>query len=181
MIDDIGRIEDRPLIERAYLFAKNAHGDQKRKYTGEPYIVHPVEVARTLYTVTDCPFTLCAALLHDVVEDTEITIEEVVSEFGMVIGRLVSDVTDVSTVYDGNRTARKEIDHLWLSGASEKGQTIKLADLISNSKSIIDHDPKFAKTYMMEKKLLLEVLTLGNETLYDQCQQIVNDYEKGNK
>lgn len=73
---------------------------------------------------------------------------------------------------DGNRKTRKEIDKNHLAKASELGQTIKLADLISNTSTITKYDPKFAKTYMQEKKELLEVLTKGNKGLYKRCVEI---------
>ena len=75
------RKSDSKLIERAYEFAKENHGNQKRK-SGEPYIIHPVQVAYTLSTLGLDDQTICAALLHDVVEDTPVTREEVVKDFG---------------------------------------------------------------------------------------------------
>ena len=67
------------MIKKARQFAQQAHAafDQRRKYTGEPYIVHPAEVARLVASVSNDEAMICAAWLHDVVEDTEVTIAEV--------------------------------------------------------------------------------------------------------
>lgn len=165
------------LIDHAYNVAKKYHKGQQRKYTGEPYIFHPVEVAQIVSTVTDCCYCICAALLHDVIEDCGATVESLNKEgFGFGISKLVFELTDFSVKSDGNRATRKELDRRYLARASNMAKTVKLADLISNSNSIIEHDQKFAKTYMKEKKLLLEVLVGGNEILYQQAKQIVDNY-----
>ena len=100
------------LVQRAAEYAKAAHEsiDQRRKYTNEPYIVHPQAVAETVASVTDDPSTIAAAWLHDVVEDTPITLEQINVEFGSDIAGLVADLTNPSTKADGNRKQQKEID-----------------------------------------------------------------------
>lgn len=170
------------LIDAAYRFAKLFHGDQKRKYTGEPYINHPVEVAQIVNTVTDDCNMICAALLHDVLEDTEATYQDFV-DWGLqfVIYDLVVELTDVSKPEDGNRKARKLIDKNHLAKSSKKAATIKLADMLNNSCSIMKHDKRFAKVYMQEKSDLLKVLQHGDETLLKDAQECVNDYFSGNK
>lgn len=158
-------------------FATAAHEEQVRKYTGEPYIAHPIEVMRIVRTVE--PYDeamLAAALLHDTVEDTDVTIEDIRQQFGDDIADLVDDLTDVSKPEDGNRVARKAMDREHSAQASPRAQTIKIADLISNSKSIIEHDRGFAKTYMTEKLQLLGVLTSGNKQLTSIALQILADY-----
>jgi hypothetical protein len=82
--------------------------------------------------------------------------------------------TSVGTA-DGNRAVRKAIDREHLAKASPAAKTIKLADLISNSRSILQHDPKFAAVYLAEKRLLLEVLKDGDPTLWSQAYAIVNN------
>jgi len=66
-----------------------------------------------------------------------------------------------------------------LSTASPEAQTVKLADLISNTRSIVEHDPVFAKVYMREKLLLLDVLHRGNKLLFDRAMKLVEDYYEG--
>ena len=133
------------LTRAARAFAAKAHEGQVRKYTGEPYIVHPVEVMEIVSTVTDDEEMLVAALLHDVVEDTAVTVEDLRAQFGDRVATLVDELTDKSRPEDGNRKARKAIDRAALAEASAAAQTIKLADMISNTRSIVEHDPKFAE------------------------------------
>lgn len=162
------------VIEKAMVFAKDRHKEQKRKYSGLPYFVHLAEVASLVsMALPNDENAIAAAYLHDVVEDTEVTINEVVKLFGKDIGELVSQLTDVSSPSDGNRAKRKEIDRKHYEFASPRAQTIKLADLISNSRSIIKEDPEFAKIYMEEKKLLLPYLKDGNKVLYELAEKFV--------
>lgn len=86
-------------------------------------------------------------------------------DFGAAVAALVIEVTDVSRPSDGNRAARKAKDRDHLAKASPDAQTIKLADLISNTQSIVEHDPAFARVYLAEKEALLDVLTRGNAML----------------
>ncbi|MGB2063565.1 MAG: HD domain-containing protein [Marinomonas gallaica] len=167
--------------KKALDFATKAHGDQKRKYTGEPYIKHPIAVAKLVreHAQTCHESMYCAALLHDTVEDTNATIDEIRREFGDIVTAFVDGLTDVSKPEDGNRAKRKEIDRQHLAKSLPPIQTIKLADLIDNSKSISEHDPEFAKVYMREKRLLLEVLVDGDKTLYAIAKKIVDDYFYG--
>ncbi len=161
------------LVEKALQFATMAHEGQVRKYTGEPYINHPVEVMGIVKTVSDDPAMHAAALLHDVVEDTDFTIEDIVREFGDDVARLVDDLTDVSKPEDGNRKTRKALDRAHSAMASARAQTVKLADLISNGKDIIQHDRHFGKVFLAEKDLLLEVLTKGDRKLHAIASEIV--------
>ena len=164
------------MVQRAIWFATQAHAGQTRKYTGEPYVNHPVEVMQLVSTVTDDPEILAAAVLHDVVEDTPATIMNIRIGFSPRVAELVNDLTDVSKPQDGNRATRKELDRQHTAKASPDAKTIKLADLISNSRSIVKDDPNFAKVYMKEKAALLEVLTEGNTILFEQASDIVASY-----
>jgi guanosine-3',5'-bis(diphosphate) 3'-pyrophosphohydrolase len=146
------------LVHRARAFATAAHAGQLRKYTKTPYIQHPDAVAALVATRPHTPEMLAAALLHDVVEDTPVTIEEVRAAFGDTVAALVADLADVSRLEDGNRVARKALDRAHTAKASPQAKTIKLADLIDNARSIIPNAPGFAKVYLREKAALLEVL-----------------------
>ena len=161
---------------KAIQFATVAHGEQKRKYTGEPYILHPLAVAEIVSQVSDSDNAIIAAILHDVIEDTAVTFPEICEEFGFIVATMVDWLTDKSRPCDGNRAARKKIDREHLAKASPVIKTIKLADLIHNSESILEHDPKFSKVYMGEKRLLLEALKEGDSTLLKQATDIVNKY-----
>jgi (p)ppGpp synthase/HD superfamily hydrolase len=166
------------IIQKAKEFAKMAHEEvqQVRKYTSEPYIVHPASVAKIVASVTNDEAMICAAWLHDVVEDTPYTISEIKLHFGEDVASLVSDLTDVSKPEDGNRKTRKQLDLEHTKNASARAKTVKLADLIDNSQSITKHDPNFAKVYMQEKRNLLEVLKEGDQQLFARAMEIVENY-----
>jgi (p)ppGpp synthase/HD superfamily hydrolase len=165
------------LIRSAAEFARAAHEriGQRRKYTGEPYIVHPQAVAATVATVTDDEVVIAAAWLHDVVEDTPVTIDQIEAEFGAEVARLVADLTDAATKADGNRRQRKAIDREHTAGADPRAKTVKLADLIDNLSDIVNQAPDFASTYLEEKELLMEVLSEGHPALYRRVEQILRD------
>ena len=155
------------MVERARVFATAAHAavGQVRKYTFEPYIVHPAEVASIVRSVPHTDEMVAAAWLHDTVEDTDVTIEDVRAEFGDKVAELVGWLTDVSKPEDGNRAVRKAMDRAHSAAAPAEAQTVKLADLIANTRSIMKHDVAFAKTYLEEKRLMLEVMDKGDATL----------------
>jgi (p)ppGpp synthase/HD superfamily hydrolase len=155
------------LVSRARAFAAHAHRaiDHKRKYTGEDYIVHSAEVAAIVATVPHTDEMLAAAWLHDTVEDTGVAIETIRAEFGPIVAMYVADLTDVSTPDLGNRAVRKAIDLAHTAKACADAKTIKLADLLSNTASIVEHDPGFARVYLKEKSAMLAVLTDGDATL----------------
>src|SRR5438105_11399735 len=88
---------DRSLLSRAFLFAASAHDGQQRR-SGEDFIHHPYGVALILATLRLDQHTLAAALLHDVVEDTDTTLDEVRDEFGDEIAQLVDGVTKLTRV-----------------------------------------------------------------------------------
>lgn len=162
------------IVEKAKEFATRKHAEvnQVRKYTGEPYINHPAEVVDIVKTVPHDDTMLAAAWLHDTVEDTSTTLDEIEREFGLVVAAYVEGLTDVSISSDGNRARRKSIDRNHTAKAMPEAKTIKLADLISNSASIVERDPKFAKVYLAEKKLLLDVLKDGDQTLWQRAYDI---------
>lgn len=163
------------MVERARIFATAAHAavKQVRKYTFEPYIVHPAEVAAIVATRPHDPEMLAAAWLHDTVEDTGVTSDDILREFGGVVAIYVQWLTNPSTKEDGNRVKRKEIDREFISRAPAEVKTVKLADLISNCSSIVKYDAGFAKTYLEEKRLMLEVLKEGDSVLWERAASIV--------
>lgn len=165
------------LIYRAKNFAERVHAAQTRKYSGEPYAVHLREVAGYCAEVGCRDEVVAAAWLHDAKEDQGITGAELIEKFGPDVARLVEEVTDQSRSADGARPARKAIDREHNGRASPEGKTIKLADLISNTKSIATRDPHFAVTYLREKRLLMPLLTEGNPILYARAMELLERYE----
>ena len=163
------------LIDKARVFATAAHAavGQTRKYTGEPYVVHPIEVSELVASVGGTDAMVAAALLHDVLEDTGVTFDVLDAEFGSEVAELVLWLTDVSKPEDGNRSTRKALDRQHSAAAPAEAQTIKVADLISNTRSIVAHDPDFAKVYLKEKRMLLEVQTKADPALLNQAKEQV--------
>ena len=164
------------LVTQARIFATAAHAavGQKRKHTGEDYIVHPTAVAMTLPANIGDEY-IAAAFLHDVVEDTFVTHIQIKDMFGEKVCKIVKALTDEPFIENGaNRKARKAIDRERLSKADAGTQTIKVADLIDNTKSIVEFDPKFAPVYLAEKALLLDVLTNADSTLLSIAKEQVD-------
>jgi len=164
------------IVDRALVFATQAHGSigHVRKYTGEPYIQHPIEVMEIVKTAAHyTDEMLAAALLHDTVEDTPVMQADIEHEFGPAVGKLVLELTD--QCHEGNRATRKAAEAARLGTISPEGQTVKLADLISNSRSIVAHDPGFAFVYLREKVRILDAMRDGDADLYAEAQRLVAD------
>jgi len=132
---------DLKILLKALAFAAHKHKDQRRRdVDASPYINHPISLADILCNeahITDIE-TICGALLHDTVEDTETTDEELEEVFGKAIHDIVMEVTD-----DGNlsKAARKQaqIDHA--AHISDKAKLVKLADKISNLRDVLYNAP----------------------------------------
>lgn len=169
----------RNQFEDAIKFAVLAHKDQKRKYTNEPYIVHPVAVAKLVYPVTSDIDVLSAAVLHDVIEDTDIGYRPIRKAFGARTANLVAELTNTTPLSAGNRALRKELECQRLAGVSAEAQTIKLADLIDNASSIVTYDKEFAKTYMKEMSDLVKALTKANGYMQIRANLFLKDYYQG--
>lgn len=167
------------LVSRARAFAFAAHNaiNHRRKYTDEPYTTHLERVADLVASVSDDYEMIAAAYLHDTVEDTPTTIEDIYAAFGNGVGYLVSYLTDTSQPEDGNRATRKRIDREHIAQGDARVHTIKLADLIDNAHSIVTHDPRFAKVFMAEKRELLQVLDDGHAELFQRASNLVEAYE----
>jgi len=166
-------------LEKAKLFSKVAHEaiGQKRKYTGEPYFNHPLRVMKLVASVLpDDEDAQIVALLHDTVEDTDVTLAFIRDEFGQRVEQGVFALTDTPTVEGGpNRKERKKMDRERLSKAEGWVQTVKVADMIDNTSTIVEYDPKFAKVYLEEKRLLLSELTSADPILLEQAQSQIKE------
>lgn len=151
------------LVYEAMLFACDVHAGQVRKYTNNPYSDHLAEVVGIVASVDPSPVTLAVAWLHDCVEDCNVSLDDLRQEFGVTVAAGVFLLTDNKD--GGNRATRKALDRGRLACAPQWVQTIKVADLISNTSSIVKHDPQFAKVYLAEKRELLDVLVLADRRL----------------
>lgn len=133
------RWADTKLIIKAYNYAKEKHGTQCRK-SGEPYIIHPVQVAYILADIGLDEATICAALLHDVVEDTEVTHEDLVRDFGEEIATMVAGVTKLGELRYQASTEERQVENyrkLFLAmGKDIRVIIIKLADRLHNLRTL---------------------------------------------
>lgn len=173
-------------IEKVYRYAKEAHGNQKRKYSGDPYITHCIRVMETCAKHTNDITILSAALLHDVLEDTQVEENELKHFLFSVMEKedaektthLVVDLTDVyikQAYPDLNRKQRKEKEAKRLHDAHPDAQTVKYADIIDNSVDITKNDKPFARKYLKEVKSILDGMSEGNQALYQKAVIVVND------
>ena len=135
--------ENIKLIEKAYEVAKSYHEGQYRK-SGDPYIQHPLEVAYILGTLNAGPNTICAGLLHDVLEDTDMTKEEMAAEFNDEVAEIVDGVTKISKLK--YRTKEKALAHnheklLIAMSKDIRVILVKLVDRLHNMRTI-DFQPE---------------------------------------
>lgn len=164
------------LALRAMQFARQVHTTQRRKYTGNLYADHLAEVAGIVATVNHTqnhPYpeaSIAVAWLHDCVEDQGVTYDTLHSMFGEEVARSILLLSDLEV---GNRASRKAAGRVRLAAAPAWVQDIKVADLISNTSSIVMHDANFASVYLNEKRLLLDVLTKANPDLLAIAREVV--------
>jgi guanosine-3',5'-bis(diphosphate) 3'-pyrophosphohydrolase len=167
------------ILETVTQYADAAHGEQLRKYSRDRYIVHPVRVMKICKRYSDNVQMHAAALLHDVLEDTHVTADEMSIFLKSVFNlreanetlRMVVELTDIYTkkAYPHlKRRARKDLEIIRLSKISIDAQTIKYADIMDNAKDIMIHDVDFATVYLKESQRLLEEMNQGNKILYNE-------------
>lgn len=160
------------VVAKAAVFAMEAHIGQKRK-DGADYWRHLASVADLVRWAGLDDEVIAAAWLHDVLEDTSVQYSAISAEFGPRIALLVAEVTDAAKPEDGNRAVRVAINRAHLAKASPDGMSLKLADLIDNTQTIVRVDPNFARVYLREKELLLPHLFKGNSKLYDRACDVL--------
>jgi len=169
------------MLDTALSMASTGHKSQYRKITNESYILHPVNVANIVFSVTDNAYIIAAALLHDTVEDCGITYYTIRYTFCTDVADWVQQVTNVSTKSDGTREkrAKMELDHL--GTICDAARIIKLADIIDNTRSIPLLDPKFAKIYMAEKRQQIDVLHMEGDREITDNKAIIKLHNIANK
>jgi (p)ppGpp synthase/HD superfamily hydrolase len=171
------------ILKRIEEFADRAHGEQKRKYSNDRYIVHPIRVMRKCRQYTDDVCVLAAALLHDVLEDTPVTQQQLHEFLRSVLDNdsadttlgLVVELTDVyvkETFPSLNRKQRKIKEAERLSRISGAAQTIKYADVIDNA-DVTFSDVDFAMVYLKEAQQFLKKMNKGNSVLYKEVMNTI--------
>ncbi len=159
------------------LFIIKWHGNQKRKYTGIPYWTHPLQVAYIVYKVTKDEISTVVALCHDLLEDTECTHRELDRFFSKFyapynVKKIIEGIEHLTDEYvriaypELNRKKRKQLEAERIGQIPTWVKTIKLADLLHNTQSIVKYDRDFAIVYLKEKEVLLRHLNDGNIVLY---------------
>ncbi|MDU6387408.1 MULTISPECIES: HD domain-containing protein [unclassified Pantoea] len=163
------------LEEQARRYATRAHAEagQRRKYTDEPYIVHPAAVAELVRSVSADDALLATAWLHDTVEDTATTLADIELHFGSRVAQLVGMLTDSAQPQAKNRAARKLAHFRHTAEASPEAQTVKLADIIDNTRAIVRFDPHFARIYLVEKRVQIQLLKQGDAQLWQQASAVI--------
>lgn len=154
---------DVPLEHAAMLFCIAAHSGvgQLRKYTHEPYHTHPIEVANKVRELGGSTEQIIAAYLHDVVEDTHITIELIEQHFGEKVATLVWWLTEFTKPEMGNRRYRKTLESIRWRMAPVEAKEIKLIDIWANAKDILTMDDGFAPVFFLECYYLQQVIEEG--------------------
>ncbi len=133
---------DEDLLNRAYVFAMKAHGGQTRK-SGDPYFTHPLSVAAILTELRADPATVATALLHDVVEDTSMTVDDIRKGFGDEIARLVDGVTKLSKIElrsDASKQAENFRKLVVAMADDVRVLLVKLADRLHNMRTLYHHE-----------------------------------------
>jgi (p)ppGpp synthase/HD superfamily hydrolase len=151
------------------------------KVTGEPDVNHCERVARTVAAYTSEEAVVAAAVFHDTVEDTDVTVSEIEATFGSRVAKLFGEVTNVSRPEDGNYEIRQRLDREHLAQSSSEGATIKLADLIDNTSSIVRYDAEYARSYPRGKELLLEVFKHGNAELWTRAYETLQEAQRNKR
>jgi (p)ppGpp synthase/HD superfamily hydrolase len=173
------------ILEKIKAFADRCHGDQMRKYSDERYIVHPERVMQICKQYTNDITMLAAALLHDVLEDTPVSEQEIRQFLSPLLSEeqvartleLVEELTDVyvkARYPQWNRRKRKQKETARLKNSSAAAQTIKYADIMDNAPEIAAKDPDFARRFLFEARDLLKAMDKGDPRLYKQAQEAVN-------
>ena len=172
------------ILEKIKRFADEAHGSQLRKYTPDRYIVHPIRVMEICKQYTQKIPMLGAALLHDVLEDTSVSENEIHNFLVTILDEkqavdtvnLVVELTDVYVKSDYphlNRKQRKAKEADRIRNTSLEAQTIKYADIIDNCKEIVTHDRQFAPIFLRECNHLLTIMKRGNNELREIAQELI--------
>ncbi|MBO4416700.1 MAG: bifunctional (p)ppGpp synthetase/guanosine-3',5'-bis(diphosphate) 3'-pyrophosphohydrolase [Bacteroidales bacterium] len=144
---------DTGLLDRAIVFAVRAHSGTERRGKGFPYIVHPMEAVAIVATMTSDQELLAAAALHDTVEDTDVTVEDLRAEFGDRVARLVAEESDVLIEGQSEQESwheRKQIAIDRLSRTSHEAKMVALGDKLSNMRAI-------ARDYAMQGDALWDL------------------------
>lgn len=143
---------------KAYIFAKEKHKGQKRKFTGEDYFTHPERVAAIVKRLTHDDTMENAALLHDTLEDTDANYTELSLLFGNKVADLVKELTSDESQMDAAGGKAQYLTNK-MNKMSTKALTVKLADRLSNVEDFGTANPKWRDKYKAQTEFILDNLT----------------------
>ena len=173
---------DQAVLKAAHFAAQKHAGHRRKGAAAEPYINHLLEVAELVSSALAEPDTnlVIAALLHDTVEDAEVTKEELVETFGSDVADLVMEVTDDKSL---PKAERKRLQIFHASQISVRAQVIKLADKISNLRGILDSPPadwsgERKQEYFEWAKRVVDGLSAPNEMLRAEFERLYRQSER---
>ena len=154
---------DTSLLDRAIIFAVKAHAGTERRGKGFPYVVHPMEAVSIVATMTADQELRAAAALHDTVEDTDVTVEDIKAEFGPRIASIVadeSDTIDASVPEEDSWVGRKQAAIDKLARASHEAKMVALGDKLSNMRAI-------ARDYQQQGDALWNLFHVKERSLHE--------------
>lgn len=169
------------MILQAAKMCREAHKGQVRKGSGAPYEIHPARIAGQMMLREDAtPESVAACFLHDTVEDTEVTLDEIRDVFGETVATLVSELTNQFTkeAYPKfNRAARHKMEIDRIKSISKEAKVIKLLDRIDN---LIDHPKEdgFLSVYLKESKSLLEAVKEADDFLAQKLENLIQSLSR---
>jgi guanosine-3',5'-bis(diphosphate) 3'-pyrophosphohydrolase len=165
------------LVERARAYATGAHAavGQRHKREQFPYATHLQAVAELVADAGGTQAMIAAAWLHDVVENTACTIDDLRDGFGETVATYVDWLTDPSKEGDASAKAK---ENARLASAPVEAKTIKLADLIDNCGTVLDHKPDIADEYLAEKEQIMHLVAGGDGQLYAKAMQIIDRWKR---
>lgn len=170
------------ILDKAHAFMSEKHDGQVRKYTNQPYTVHPIAVSKIIafhmsniepifaFSPFDIAQMKTIALLHDTIEDTNATYMDIEQSFGIYVRNIVYWLTNVSEMGMGNRAYRKKVDLQHILQAPIEAICIKMADVIDNCKDVVKREQDsqepstFAKKYLKEKLTFLRAIWKEKKT-----------------
>ncbi len=167
-------------ILEAAAYARQAHGDQRRKYTGRPYVEHPARVAaRVSLHPRATESMVVAAWLHDIAEDTDVGLTDIAAHFGDDVAGIVGELTNPPKGSTLSRAERKSMDRDHLAQVSWEAKIIKLADRLDNLSDLKNAPDEFASVYATESLLLAEAVGDADPALKRELVDLAHEYTPG--
>jgi (p)ppGpp synthase/HD superfamily hydrolase len=173
--DDV--VDDILLVERARAYATGAHTavGQRHKREQFPYSRHLQSVAELVADAGGTPAMIAAAWLHDVVELTACTTNDLRMEFGDTVATYVDWLTEPSKDGDAGAKAR---EHARLASAPVEAKAIKLADLIDNCSTVLEYKPEIVDQYLADKEHVIPLVADGDGPLYEKAMSIIERWKR---